>query len=361
MPKKDYYESLGISKNASDDEIKKAYRTLAKKYHPDLNHEPGAQEKFKEVQEAYDVLSDPEKKSNYDKYGTADPQEAFGAGGGFGGGFTSGFEDLSDIFSAFFGGGRSSYSQSGPRRGQDIQKKMQVSLNDVIFGKKTKITIPAYDICPTCHGKGSESDQDIVTCPKCNGRGSVTQIVNTIFGQTQTTRTCPECSGKGTTIKRKCKNCQGEGRIRVTKQVEVNIPVGIHTGQQIRLQGYGGKGLNGGSNGDLYIQILVKEDPLFVRDGDDLKTEFIINFGEATLGAEKNIKSPYGIERLTIPKGTQSGTIFRIKGKGVPNAKTKIKGDLYVKVNVITPTSTTARQEELLREFFEIDAKRKRK
>ena len=360
MAKKDYYETLGINKDASDDDIKKAYRTLAKKYHPDLNHEEGAQEKFKEVQEAYDVLSDPDKKANYDKYGTADPQGQFGSGFGSGFGGFSGFDDISDIFSSFFGGGMRG-SSNEPRKGQDIQKKMQVSLNDVIFGKKTKITIPAYDTCPTCHGLGAESHDDIKTCPKCGGRGTVTQVVNTIFGQTQTTRTCPDCQGKGKVIKKKCKACSGEGKIKVTKQVEVDIPVGISTGQQIRLSGFGGKGYNGGPNGDLYIVILVKEDPLFVRDGDDLRTEIILNFGEAALGSEKIIKSPYGSEKLTIPKGTQPGTIFRLKGKGVPNIRSHVKGDLYVKMSIQTPTNLTSRQEELLREFYQIDEKKKRK
>lgn len=266
MPTKDYYASLGVSKDASDDDIKKAYRTMAKKYHPDLNHDPGAADKFKEIQEAYDVLSDPDKRANYDKYGTADPNQAFsqgfsGDGTGFQG-FSSNFgDDLNDIFASFFGQGRQQ-SSSEPMKGQDIQKKMAVSLNDVIFGKKTTISIPVYDTCPSCHGSGAQSDSDIVTCPRCNGRGVILQTVDTIFGRTQTRRPCPDCNGTGKFIRNKCSTCRGEGRVKVSKTVEVNVPVGIQTGQSIRLSGFGGKGYNGGPNGDLYIMFVVKEDPL---------------------------------------------------------------------------------------------------
>ena len=358
MPTKDYYASLGVSKDASDDDIKKAYRIMAKKYHPDLNHDPGAADKFKEIQEAYDVLSDPDKRANYDKYGTADPNQAFsqgfsGDGTGFQG-FSSNFgDDLNDIFASFFGQGRQQ-SSSEPMKGQDIQKKMAVSLNDVIFGKKTTISIPVYDTCPSCHGSGAQSDSDIVTCPRCNGRGVILQTVDTIFGRTQTRRPCPDCNGTGKFIRNKCSTCRGEGRVKVSKTVEVNVPVGIQTGQSIRLSGFGGKGYNGGPNGDLYIMFVVKEDPLFLRDGDDLKTELQINFADAALGATKKIKTPYGEDSLDIPEGSQSGSVYRMRAKGVPNIRTGVKGDLYVTVNIQTPKNLTDEQKALLREIFNV-------
>ncbi len=356
MAKKDYYETLGVSKNATDDEIKKAYRTLAKKYHPDINHDPDAPEKFKEVQEAYDCLSDSTKRSNYDKYGTADPgQGGFsGFGGGFSGfdGFSSeGFTDLGDIFANFFGGGRSSAKQ-GPMKGQDIQKRMSVSLKDAIFGKQTKITIPVFETCPKCGGTGAQSKSDIVNCPKCSGRGSILRETQTLFGRTQTRSTCPDCSGTGKYIKNKCQECHGDGRVRLNKEVTVDIPIGINSGQQIRFTGYGGKGINGGPNGDLYIQFILKEDPRYERDGDDLYCEEKINFMEAALGITKDIETPYGAEKVTIQEGTQTGTVIKIRGKGVPNVRTKVKGDLYIKLTLETPRNLTSEQKNLLRQMF---------
>ncbi|MCB9498634.1 MAG: molecular chaperone DnaJ [Bacillales bacterium] len=354
MPNKDYYETLGVSRDASEDEIKKAYRTQAKKYHPDVSKEANAEEKFKEVQEAYDVLSDPQKKSMYDKYGTADNQQAFG--GGFGNGFSSsGFSDfadfdLGDIFSSFFGAG-SQRSTNKPMKGQDIQKKISVSLSDVIFGKKTNINIPIYETCPDCHGTGANSPSDVVTCPKCGGRGTILTETATLFGRTQTRRPCPDCNGTGKFVKNKCTTCKGEGRIKVQKTVEVIIPVGIATGQQIRLSGYGGKGYNGGPNGDLYIQFIVKEDPKFSRNGDDLRSEVPISFAEAALGCTKEVDTPYGKDSVTLSEGTQTDTVYRIKGKGIPNIRTKIKGDLYVKVKVQTPRNLSQEQKDLIKEF----------
>lgn len=363
MAQKDYYGILGLDKNASDEDIKKAHIKLAKKYHPDINHEPGAQEKFKEIQEAYDVLSDPQKRANYDKYGTADPNEGFGGAGGFGGfsgfgDFTSGF---SDIFSSFFGGGRREESQSGPMKGDDLKRRMYVSLNDVIFGKKTSIDVNAYEKCSRCNGTGAQSPQDIVTCPRCNGRGEIIQTTNTIFGQAQTRRVCPDCSGTGKYIKNKCPDCHGEKKIKKAKTIEIEVPVGIQSGQAIRLEGLGGKGYNGGSNGDLYIQFVVRDDPNYLRDGDDLREEIKISFPEAAVGTEKIVKTPYGDMALTIPEGTQPNTVFRLKGKGVPNIRTKIKGDLFVKVAVETPKSLTKKQKEGLQELFNLEDKKKKK
>lgn len=362
MAQKDYYSILGLDKNATEDDIKKAHIKLAKKYHPDINHEPGAQEKFKEIQEAYDVLSDPKKKANYDKYGTADPQDAFQ---GFGSGGFSGFEggafsDLGDIFSSFFGGGRRQ-APNGPEKGDDIQKRVAISLNDVIFGKKIPITVPVYDNCPHCHGSGAENTSDIVTCPRCNGRGQVLETVNTIFGTTQTRRVCPDCGGTGKYIKNKCNTCHGDGRVKNMKNVEVDVPIGIQTGQQIRFSGFGGKGYNGGPNGDLYIQFIVKDDPLYTRDGDDLKCEIRISFPEAALGMAKIIATPYGDMEVKIPEGTQPGTMLKLRGKGVPNLRTKNKGDLIVTIKVETPRNLSKVQKELLREAFQMDERDKKK
>ena len=364
MAQKDYYATLGLSKDATDDDIKKAYRNLAKKYHPDLNHDPGAPEKFKEVQEAYDCLSDSQKRANYDKYGTADPNQGFGQGFGGGQGFTgdfsgfsSSFDDLGDIFSSFFGGGTQKRSDSGPIKGQDIQKRMSVSLNDVIFGKKTTIDIPVYEACSHCQGTGAQTKDDIITCPKCNGRGTIITEVNTIFGRTQTRKPCPDCNGTGRYIKNKCSYCRGEGKTKVNKTVTVNIPVGIQTGQQIRFSGFGGKGYNGGPNGDLYIQFVVKEDDVFKRNGDDLYMNQPISFAEAALGTDKSVKTPYGDDTISVQDGTQTGSTVRLKGRGIPNVSSGLKGDLYIKLVVETPRNLTQEQKDLLMKFENLEPK----
>ena len=357
---KDYYETLGINKDATDEEIKRAYRSLAKKYHPDINHDPDAPEKFKEIQKAYDCLSDPQKRQQYDRYGT-DADEMGGASG-FGSGFSgfSGFEDLGDIFSSFFGGGRQS-QKTGPMKGQDIQKRMAVNLRDVIFGKKTDITIPVYETCPDCKGSGAVNSSDIVDCPTCRGTGYETVITQSLFGRAQTKRTCSVCGGSGKYIKNKCTNCRGEGRIKVQKTVTVDIPVGIQTGQQIRFSGFGGKGINGGPNGDLYLQFLVKDDPRYKRDGDNLYVVEKINFAEAALGIDKTIETPYGDDILSIPEGCQTDTVLKIRSKGVPNVRSKVKGDLFVKVIVETPRNLTSSQKDLLRQAFNLDGSQKKK
>jgi len=361
MAQKDYYETLGVSKSATDDEIKKAYRTLAKKYHPDINHDKDAPEKFKEVQEAYDCLSDPQKRQYYDQYGTADPNQ--GGFGGFGGGgfegFSSNFGDLGDIFSSFFGGGGSRSQKNGPIRGEDVQKRMSVSLEDVIFGKKTEINVPVFDTCPKCKGKGALSDSDIVTCPKCNGKGSKIETVQSLFGTTRTQRICGDCNGTGKYIKNKCPECRGEGKVKINKTVQVDVPIGISTGQQIRFSGFGQKGYNGGENGDLYLQFIVKDNNRYERDGDNLICTEKINFYEAGCGITKDIETPYGPEKLTIPEGTQTGTVLKIRGKGVPNVRTKVKGDLFVNLIVETPKYLNQEQKELLKQIYNIQDNKK--
>ena len=358
MSKRDYYEVLGISKNASEDEIKKAYRRLAKKYHPDVSSESNAEAKFKEVQEAYDILGDKTKRAQYDQFG----HQAFDGTGGFNGGGFGGFGsadfDISDIFSSFFGGGSSHFSSGSrnrPRKGSDIQRRMVITFEESIFGKKEKITIPVYDECHVCHGLGAESKNDIRACHQCHGTGTIIVESQTLFGRTQTRRTCPTCHGTGKEILKKCRNCNGEGVERVNKEIEITVPAGIETGQQIRLEGFGNKGANGGPNGDLYIIFEVKPSNTFIRQGDDIIINVPITFSQAALGTEIQIPTVYGKVLLKIPSGTQSGAKFRIKGKGAPNVRTKTKGDQHVIVSVITPTKLTLEQKRLFERLAKIE------
>lgn len=352
MDKRDYYEVLGVNKSASEDEIKKAYRLLAKKYHPDVSKEKDAESKFKEVQEAYDVLSDQTKRAQYDQFGHQ------AANGGFGQGFGGGFEgfDFGDIFSAFFGGQpRGSQKTSRPRKGSDIQKRMAVSFEESIFGKREKIRVPIYEECHVCHGSGAASSKDIHTCSRCRGSGSVVMETQTLFGRTQTRTTCPVCNGTGKEIRVKCNNCNGEGVERINKEVEIKVPEGIETGQQIRLEGFGNKGAMGGASGDLYIVFEVKPSDIFVREGDDIIINVPITFAQAALGAEIEVPTVYGKVLLKIAQGTQNDAKFRIKGKGAPNVRTKIKGDQYVIVTVVTPTKLTNEQRRLFEQLLKVE------
>ncbi len=355
MSKRDYYEVLGISKNASEDEIKKAYRRLAKKYHPDVSSETNAEAKFKEVQEAYDILGDKTKRAQYDQFG----HQAFDGTGGFnGGGFGQTDFDFSDIFSSFFGGGSSRFSSGSrnkPRKGSDIQRRMVITFEESIFGKKEKKTIPIYDECHVCHGLGAESKKDIRACHQCHGTGTIIVETQTLFGRTQTRRTCPTCHGTGKEVLKKCRNCNGEGVERVNKEIEIKVPAGIETGQQIRLEGFGNKGANGGPNGDLYIIFEVKPSNTFIRQGDDIVINVPITFSQAALGTEIEVPTVYGKVLLKIPSGTQSGSKFRIKGKGAPNVRTKVKGDQHVIVSVITPTKLTLEQKRLFERLAKIE------
>lgn len=353
MDKRDYYEVLGVSKTASEEEIKKSYRTLAKKYHPDVSKEPNAESKFKEVQEAYEVLSDPQKRSQYDQFGHANPNQGFG---GFGGG--AGFEgfDFGDIFSAFFGGNaRESGPRSRARKGSDIQRRMTITFEESIFGKKEKLRVPVYDECPTCHGSGARSASDIHTCSRCRGSGSVVMETQTLFGRTQTRGTCPTCNGTGKEIVNKCPTCGGEGVVKTTKEVEVRVPEGIETGQQIRLEGFGNKGQFGGPNGDLYIVFEVKKNDLYERIGDDIVVNIPITFSQAALGAEIEVPTVYGPVMLKIPSGTQSDAKFRLREKGAPNVRTKQKGDEHVIVSVVTPQKLSNEQKKLFEELAKLD------
>ena len=351
--KRDYYEVLGVDKSADDSAIKKAYRSLAKKYHPDMN--PGdkeAEAKFKEVNEAYDVLSDPDKKSKYDQFGHAafDPSSGMG-GGGIGGFGDFGF-DINDIISSFFGGGMGGSSRrNGPIRGDNITVRLTLTIEEAVFGCKKEITYQKVQKCGECGGSGAEKGTSPKTCPTCNGSGQVRVQQRTPFGIMQSQKTCDACRGTGKIIEKKCGGCKGTGFVRVSKKLEVNIPAGIDDGQQVSLKYQGSDGMNGGSAGDLNIIINTRPPPIFERDGYDIYCEIPITYAEATLGAEIAIPTLEGQQKFTIPEGTQTGTVFTLKGKGVTRINSKVKGNQYITVVVEVPKNLTGEQKKLLEQF----------
>jgi len=351
--KRDCYEILGISKSATDEEIKKAFRRKAKEYHPDAN--PGdkaAEEKFKEVNEAYSILSDPDKKANYDQYGYAGVDPSAG-GGGFGGGFSGNFDmgDIFDMFGGMFGGGSTRRNPNAPMRGEDIGVRVTVDFLDAVFGCKRDVSFARVEHCHECNGSGAAKGTSASTCRKCGGRGSITVQRRTPFGMMQSTAPCDECGGRGKTIQTPCRECRGSGTVRKSKTLEVNIPAGIDHGQRIALNGQGDCGANGGPNGDLLIQVAIRKHDFFVREGYNIRYELPITFADATLGAKITIPTPEGSGELTIPEGTQSGTTFSVRGKGVPRLNSKARGDLLVTVVVETPKGLSKKQKELLKEF----------
>lgn len=356
--KRDYYEVLGVSKSASADEIKKAYRSLAKKYHPDMN--PGdkeAEAKFKEANEAYAVLSDDEKRQKYDQFGHAafDPASGGSGFGGFGG-FEGGF-DFGDIFSSFFGGGSRSRSsrRDMPIEGEDILTRVTIDFEESVFGCKKEVSFARVEKCPDCGSTGAAKGTKPESCTACGGKGYVTVQQQTMFGYTQTQRACSACGGKGQIVKTPCKNCNSKGYIRIKKKLDVNIPAGIDNMQRIILRGQGSAGRNGGPNGDLVIEVAVKTHSLFTRDGNDLYLEIPISFTEAALGAEIEIPLLGGkAEKFTIPEGTQTGTVFKLRGKGIPDINNSRRvGDLVFSVQVETPTALTEEQKKLFRTLAE--------
>jgi len=350
--KRDYYEVLGVQKNAQDAEIKKAYRTLAKKYHPDMN--PGdkeAEAKFKEVNEAYAVLSDADKRQKYDTYGHDAFDPTSGAGQGFGGFGDFGF-DMGDIFSSFFGGGASSRRQNnGPVPGDDVGARVTLTFEEAVFGCKKDVSYRRTQRCAECNGSGAAKGTDAKTCTKCNGSGRIRVQRRTALGMMQTENVCDMCAGKGKIIETPCKTCRGRGTVEVTKTLEVSIPAGINNGQQISLRGQGSDGLRGGPAGDLYITVAVKASNVFERDGYDLYCEVPITFPEAALGAEIDIPTLEGKEKYTIPEGTQTGTTFTLRGRGVQYVNSNRKGDLVFTAVIEVPKNLTASQKEKLRDF----------
>lgn len=355
--KRDYYEVLGVEKSASDAELKKAYRKLAMKYHPDQN--PGdkaAEERFKEVNEAYEVLSDPDKKARYDQYGFAGVDPNFnpgGFGGGFGGG-GFGFGDLGDIFGDFFGfggGGSSSARRNAPQKGQNIMAQVEITFEEAAFGVEKEITVPVIEECAKCHGSGCADGSAPETCTTCNGTGTVRTTRQTAFGTFAQQSACPKCGGTGKIIKNPCPTCKGKGKVRRNKKMTVKIPAGIDHGQSVRIRGEGNVGSNGGPRGDLLVTVAVQRHKFFERDGANILCQIPITFTQAALGADIDVETLDGKVRYHIPEGTQTGTTFRLKGKGMYNVGYKTRGDQYVTVVVRTPTKLTKAQKELLRQL----------
>lgn len=358
MADKSYYDILGVSKTATADELKSAYRRLAKQYHPDMYsgksdaEKKSAEEKFKEINHAYDVLSDPQKRAAYDQYGSENGPQFGGDGSGFGG-FGGGGFDMDDIINSFFGGfggggGRSSNRQNAPQRGQDILMGVAITFEEAAFGVKKKVNVRRVENCPTCGGTGAKAG-GMKTCPNCKGSGVVTQIQRTPFGQFQSTGACPHCKGKGKIVSDPCPTCGGQGRGEKTREVEINIPAGIDNGQRITYQNEGHAGRNGGDNGGLIVEVTVRPHKYFKRNGADLMVEYPISIVEAALGTTIVVPTLTKNEELKIPEGTQSGTMFKLKGKGMKKLRSRSDyGDLYVKVIVEVPKSVNREQKDLL-------------
>ena len=353
--KKDFYEVLGVNRDASDDELKKAYRKLAMKYHPDRNPDnPKAEEQFKEAKEAYEILSDAQKRTAYDQYGHAGVDPQAGMGGGFSGAGAGGFADaFSDIFGDIFGGraGGGGGGRSNVYRGADLRYNLEISLEEAARGTETKIRIPTMEECETCDGTGAKKGTEVKTCPTCNGHGQV-RMQQGFFSIQQT---CPKCHGTGKFVPTPCPDCSGAGRKKTHKTLSVKIPAGIDEGDRIRLSGEGEAGVNGGPSGDLYVQVHLKEHSVFQRDHDDLHCEMPVSIAVAALGGEIEIPTLDGIARLKIPAETQTGKVFRLRGKGIKGIRSIGHGDLLCHVVVETPVKLTARQKELLEEFERIN------
>ena len=357
--KRDYYEVLGVQKGATEEEIKKAYKKMARKYHPDLN--PGdkdAEEKFKEVNEAYEVLSDSEKKARYDQFGFAGVDPNFGAGGGgYGGGAGFDFGDLGDIFGSFFGGGfgggQTRRNPNAPQRGESIRMNLTISFEEAAFGCEKELTVDRYESCETCRGSGAAPGTSPETCPDCGGSGVVQTRRQTPMGVFASTAPCSRCGGRGKIIKEPCKDCRGSGMVRRRRKIQASVPAGIDNGQTISIRGQGHAGKNGGPAGDLLVTITVRPHELFRREGTSVLCEAPITFPQAVLGAELEIPTIDGKVKYDIPEGTQSGTTFRLKGKGIPALNGRGRGDQYVTVYIETPRNLNREQKEALKKFAE--------
>ncbi len=349
MSKRDYYEVLGLDKNASEDDIKKSYRKLAKQYHPDLNPDnKEAEQRFKEVNEAYEVLKDPNKKARYDRFGH---EGVNGQAGGFGG-FEQGFGDIfEDIFDMFGGGFSSGRRKSGPKKGDDLKYRITVDFEEAAFGVEKEVKIKRTENCSTCNGSGAKPGTSKKTCGKCSGTGEVKYAQQTPFGQFVRVGTCEECNGTGEKIDTPCTHCHGIGKEQKVKKLNIKIPAGVDTGSVIPLRGEGEPGEKGGARGDLFIYIEVNPHEIFHREGNNVICEYSISFAQAALGAEVQVPTLDGKVKYSIPAGTQSGTVFRLRSKGIQNIRGHGRGDQYVKVKVVVPQKLTERQQELLRQF----------
>lgn len=362
MSKRDYYEVLGVSKTATQDELKKAYRKLARKYHPDLNKDNAeAAEKFKECNEAYSVLSDEQKRAQYDQFGHAAFENGgmgggggFGGAGGFGGFGGSGMEDIFDMFFGGQGGRGGRSSKAGPQRGADLRFDLEISFEEAAFGLEKEINLYRDEVCDHCHGEGAEPGSKVETCPECSGSGYVRFTQNTMFGQMVNERPCSRCKGEGKIISEPCKECRGKGTVKRNKKLKVKIPAGVDNGSRLRVSNEGEAGAKGGPSGDLYVYLYVKPHKFFERDGTTVLCEVPINIVQATLGADIKVPTLDGQVTMKIPEGTQPGKVMRIKGKGIPSLRNSSRGDQLVRIKVVVPTKLSDKQKDALRKFADI-------
>ena len=362
MSKRDYYEVLGVSKTATQDELKKAYRKLARKYHPDLNKDnEEAAEKFKECNEAYSVLSDDQKRAQYDQFGHAAFENGgkgggggFGGAGGFGGFGGSGMEDIFDMFFGGQGGRGGSRTKTGPQRGADLRFDLEITFEEAAFGLEKEINLYRDETCDHCHGEGAEPGSKVESCPECNGTGYVRFTQNTMFGQMVNERPCSRCKGEGKIISEPCKECRGKGTVKRNKKLKVKIPAGVDNGSRLRVSGEGEAGAKGGPNGDLYVYLYVKPHKFFERDGTTVLCEVPINIVQATLGADIKVPTLDGQVTMKVPEGTQPGKVLRLKGKGIPSLRGGSRGDQLVRIKVVVPTKLSDKQKDALRKFADI-------
>jgi molecular chaperone DnaJ len=342
---KDYYEVLGVPRNASAEEIKKAFRKLAFQCHPDHNHSPEAEEKFKEINEAYEVLCDDEKRASYDRFGRVGMSDWTNGFDNFG------FGGFGDLFDAFFGGATTTSRQRAPKKGSDLQVKVKLTFNEMVFGTEKEIELSRVESCSVCHGVGSKPGTNPQKCPDCNGTGQVRRTQKSLFGQFVQVGTCSRCNGEGTQITDPCPECQGNGRVKAKRKLSVTIPAGVDENYRMRLSGEGQAGIYGGSSGDVYIVFDIEPHEFFVREGNDILCELAINFAQAALGGNVEVPTVDGVTTLKIPSGTQHGKVFQLKGKGVPRVDGRGKGDQLVQIRIITPDSLDEKQKKLFEEL----------
>jgi len=353
MDKRDYYEVLGVPRDADENAIKSAYRKLARQYHPDVSKATDAGERFKVINEAYEVLSDPEKRGVYDRYGRAATQGGFGQGGGSPFGGFGGFGDISDIFDEFFGGGFGGRSnrQRGPARGNDLRYDLEITFQEAVFGVEKELEVPRLETCSHCGGSGAEPGTTPIRCPQCNGSGEIRRAQQTILGQFVNVTACPRCNGEGEIVTTPCTVCKGQKRVRVTRKLAVSIPAGVDDDMRIRLAGEGEPGDRGGPAGSLYVMLHVKPHGLFQRQDNDILLDLPVNIVQASLGAEVDVPTLDGPTKLTIPAGTQNGTVFRLKGKGVPVLRSNRRGDQLITSRVVVPVKLNEKQRKMLKEL----------